>query len=143
MKKINLSVIALLFTVVIVSPLTVYGQTPVMPNFSSWKKLDSNKYAHSIGGKKVNLLEEVYQNTDLQKLKRDSVVLVYNEANNLWLGIYTNETGGKLPDGSISTKEFHVYLFESIKGKWVFIKDVTSMSQAEFNKFLFEKYNLQ
>ncbi|OGN00194.1 MAG: hypothetical protein A2817_03525 [Candidatus Yanofskybacteria bacterium RIFCSPHIGHO2_01_FULL_39_8b] len=148
MKRSNLFVAGLVSAVLFfILPFLAYGQIssePVMPDYTKWEKLDSRNYTAVLNGKDIELLEEFYQITDFVNLKRNSVNLIYNDANNPWLALHIEETGEKQSGGGIATKETHTYIFENKNGKWAFIEDLSSMQNiSEFNNFLKNKYNLE
>lgn len=115
---------AILSSMVLVSICSLaYGQNvPVMPDYSNWDQAGSGMYPAVHAGQQVTLRVDLYTNTDLVNLKRHSLVIVFNEKNNQWLALLTEETGEEHPDGSVTTKESQNYLFENKNNKFVFVK---------------------
>lgn len=121
MKKV-LAQICIGFMLSIFASFVVYAQTatPVLPDYSKWQQDGSGSFSAVHNGQPINIKAELYNNTDLVNLKRYALVLIYNEKNDLWLALLTEEIGERQLDGSIDTKEIKYYLFENQNSKWVF-----------------------
>ena len=136
-----------LFTFFVFVSAPLFAQTTAgnqqLPDYTQWEKVNSHTDVAIVDTKEVRILHEIYHNTDLENLKRNTVSLIYNESDNLWLALNQEETGERNPDGSVSTKEAHFYFFENVNGKRVFVRDTTNLSEEEFASFLRERYKLE
>lgn len=93
------------------------------------------------------MLHEGYQKTDLIVLRRYASNVLYNDQKKPWLVFFTEETGEKILDGSVTTKEIYYYLFENTNGQWKFVKDFSTKSLEVNDKvvvdFLKARYGLE
>lgn len=152
MKLVSRLIISSIFASIIALPHVVCGQTapdPKLPDYTVWEKVDSGMISVVINGRDtqlrgdVQLRGEEYNNIDSVNLKRGAVELIYNEAGDPWIAVYLEEIGERHPDGSITTKEAHFYMFENVSGQWVFVRDLSKVNMQEFVDFLKTKFGLE
>lgn len=134
------------FILSIFTNLIVYAQTttPVLPDYGKWQQGGSGSFLAVHDDKPINLKAELYNNTDLVNLKRYALVLIYNEKNDLWLALLTEEIGKRQPNGSINTEEIKYHLFENQNNEWIFSKsfqDGPNVDQETVD-FLKSRYGL-
>ena len=137
--------IAVLLMCLIVPINCVSQDTPTLPdNFKQWEEIGATKPSVAINGKDMGLALEYFIHTDLTNLERQTVNLLYDEKFIPWFLTYFTEKGEKHPDDSITTKESHLYLFENVNDKWVFVKDFSNAPFGpEFYSFLKDRYGLE
>lgn len=146
MKRASILILSSLFTIITILPSMVYGQTvssQKLPDYTAWEKVDSGTISVALNGRDTKLLAEVYSKTDPVNLKRGTIELIYNETGDPWIAMYTEEIGERHSDGSITTKEAHLYMFEKIRDKWVLVRDSLGGDIRGFIDFLKTRYGLE
>src|SRR3989344_847180 len=115
---------------------------PQLPDLTQLNQLSSQKVPSTLNGKDIELENRFYQKTDMANLKIDSADVLYKDGLP-WLALYVQEIGEKHPDGTVTTKEAHVYLFENKNGKWNFVKDFSTSTQKDVTAFAKSTYKLE
>lgn len=148
MRRVSILILSSLFTVIMTLSSTVHGQTASslnLPDYTAWEKGGSGTISVTLNGRDTQLKGEAYHNSNKDHVnpKRSLVEVIYNQAGDPWIAVYTEETGEVQPGGGIITKESNSYLFERANGKWEFVRNLLETDMQGFVDLLKNRYGLE
>jgi len=138
----NLLILALMIAFSFLVIVNVQAQT--LPDFSQWEQ-ESGSISGTLNGKRVSLNMPRYFKEDFKNLQYDDVNILNDGKGNPWLAFNTKIILDKLANGEYSIRQTQKFLFESLNGKWILVKDFSESVNVDKDTldFLKEEYSLE